>query len=96
MFDGDGMMNLKEKPFYLNDSQVQFIEQKIKHMSVDEKIGQLFCPINYIEDEDELRKFVRRFQPGGLMNRPGPAKNVQKNIGSCRRNPQSRFLFLRI
>lgn len=65
---------LKEKPFFLSNEQIAFVEQKLEEMTLEEKIGQLFLPINYIEDEQELRGFVRRFQPAGLMNRPAPAK----------------------
>ena len=63
---------LKEKPFYLNDEQVAFVEQTIENMSLDDKIGQLFLPINFIEEEQPLREFVRKFQPGGALNRPAP------------------------
>lgn len=63
-------INLKEKPFYLSDEQIAFVEEQIKSMTLNEKIGQLFLPINYIEDEKELRDFVRKYQPAGLMNRP--------------------------
>lgn len=65
---------LKEKPFFLSNEQIAFVEQKLEEMTLEEKIGQLFLPINYIEDEQELREFVRKFQPAGLMNRPAPAK----------------------
>lgn len=64
--------HLKEKPFFLTEEQIEFVDKKIKEMTLDEKIGQLFLPINYIEDENELREFVRKFQPAGLMNRPAP------------------------
>lgn len=66
--------HLKEKPFYLSDGQIEFVEQKLREMTLDEKIGQLFLPINYIEDEQALRGFVRKFQPAGLMNRPAKGK----------------------
>ncbi len=62
----------KKKPFYLNDEQLAFVEQTIESMSLDDKIGQLFLPINFIEEEQPLREFVRKFQPGGALNRPAP------------------------
>lgn len=70
--------NLKQSPFRLRDEQIQFVEKTISEMTMDEKIGQLFLPINYIEDEDKLREFVRRFQPAGLMNRPADGQQNQK------------------
>lgn len=69
---------LKQKPFFLNEEQINFVKQTLNKMTLDEKIGQLFLPINYIEDEEELRAFVKKFQPAGLMNRPAPAIQNQK------------------
>lgn len=72
--------HLKEKPFCLGEEEIAFVEQKLSEMTLDEKIGQLFLPINYIEDERELREFVKKFQPAGLMNRPAPGKsNLNKH-----------------
>ena len=69
---------LKQKPFFLNEEQIDFVKQTLDKMTLDEKIGQLFLPINYIENEEELRAFVKKFQPAGLMNRPAPAIQNQK------------------
>lgn len=69
---------LKQKPFFLNEEQIDFVKQTLNKMTLDEKIGQLFLPINYIEDEEELRAFVKKFQPAGLMNRPAHAIQNQK------------------
>lgn len=63
---------LKEKPFNLSEEQIVFVEKTIENMTLDEKIGQLFLPINFIEEEQPLREFVRKFQPGGALNRPAP------------------------
>lgn len=69
---------LKQKPFFLKEEQIDFVKQTLSEMTLDEKIGQLFLPINYIEDEQELRAFVKKFQPAGLMNRPVSAIQNQK------------------
>lgn len=63
---------LKEKPFNLSEEQIAFVEKTIENMTLDEKIGQLFLPINFIEEEQPLREFVKKFQPGGALNRPAP------------------------
>lgn len=63
---------LKEKPFNLSEEQIAFVEKTIENMTLDKKIGQLFLPINFIEEEQPLREFVRKFQPGGALNRPAP------------------------
>lgn len=64
---------LKEKPFCLSEKQVQSMEDLLSSMTLEEKIGQLFIPINYIEDEEEIREFVRTYQPAGILNRPNKA-----------------------
>lgn len=72
------IQKLKQKPFLLNEEQINFVQQKLNSMTLDEKVGQLFLPINYIQDEQELRSFVKQFQPAGLMNRPAPGGENQK------------------
>ena len=36
------MVDLKVKPFYLTDEQVEWVEKTIAGMTLDEKVGQLF------------------------------------------------------
>lgn len=71
-------IDLSKKPFYLKKEQIEVVKNTLEGMSLEEKIGQLFLPINFIEEEQELRCFVRKFQPGGLMNRPSEAENNQR------------------
>lgn len=35
---------LKEKPFCLKDGQIDWVENTLKDMSLDEKLGQMICP----------------------------------------------------
>lgn len=49
-------MNLREKPFYLNEEEIAWVENTYQSMSLEEKIGQLFCPIGYSTDPDYLKK----------------------------------------
>ena len=44
---GNKMVNLKDKPFYLNDDQIMWVEKTIQGMSLDEKIGQMFVDMVY-------------------------------------------------
>lgn len=71
-------VRLKEKPFFLSDSQADFVLRKLSAMTMEEKIGQLFFPINYLEKEEEIRSFIRRFQPAGILNRPAPGAINQR------------------
>ena len=38
------MIRYKENPFYLTEEQIQWVEDTYDSMSLDEKLGQLFCP----------------------------------------------------
>lgn len=71
-------IRFKEKPFYLNDEQIEFVKKTLNEMTIDEKIGQLFLPINHVADEESLRTFVRQYQPAGMMNRPAPGAQNYK------------------
>ncbi len=72
-------VNLREKPFYLNDSQAAWVEQTWEEMSLDEKIGQLFCCSIEQFDSDTLTT-VTELNFGSLMIRPFPLRGLQENI----------------
>ena len=39
------MIDLSIKPFYFDENKIKYIENILEKMSLEEKIGQLFCPI---------------------------------------------------
>ena len=47
------MVDLRQKPYYLNEEQVKWVEDTIASMTVEEKIGQLF--VNMVANADERR-----------------------------------------
>lgn len=70
------MVDLKAKPFYLDDEAVKWVEETIAGMSAEEKIGQLFCPVGYTTDRETLKSMLAR-GIGGMMYRAGPGKEIQ-------------------
>ncbi len=62
------MIDLKAKPFYLDDSQVQWVKDTLAGMTPEEKIGQLFVLMTYLPGvhEDRIRSEVETRHPGGL------------------------------
>lgn len=70
-------MNLAQKPFYLNDKAIKWVDETLTKMTIDEKIGQLFLPIGYSTDKDYLDSLLLH-HIGGLFFRPGNAKEVQE------------------
>ena len=72
------MFDFKAKPFYLKDEQVQWVNDTYEGMSIKEKIGQLFCPIVFTKEEDELRKLVQEKHIGGMLYREGPGEELRQ------------------
>ena len=70
-------MDLQAKPFYLDTRQEQWVQATRDAMTLEEKIGQLFCPIGITYDESELATLLGTVPIGGIMFRPGPAAQVQ-------------------
>lgn len=71
-------INLKGNPFYLNDNDIKWIEDTIKNMTLEEKIGQLFCPIGMIPDEEYLKNSLLSKHIGGILFRNGESKEMQR------------------
>lgn len=66
------------KPFYLTDEQLDWVEDTLKRMSEDEKIGQLFCHIAYSGDEAYLQRTLDVLKPAGIMLRPMDLESTVK------------------
>lgn len=70
-------MDLKAKPFYLQDEDIQWVKNTLDSMDLDAKVGQLFCPLGMNDDQTELQDMLENYQPGGIMYRPGEGVGVQ-------------------
>ena len=70
-------MDLKRKPFYLDDTAIEWVNNTLKGLTEDEKIGQLFFPIGF-STEKEYLNHLRSLGIGGLFFRPGVAEEVQQ------------------
>lgn len=71
-------IDLKGRPFYLNEEDISWVEKTKETMTLEEKIGQLFCNMGATDDEAQLKQMVESFHPGGLMYRPMSAEGVAK------------------
>ena len=72
------MIDYKGKPFYLTDEQIAWVENTWESMSLEEKIGQLFCPIVFTKDEKELRQLIQKRHIGGMLYREGPGEELRE------------------
>ena len=70
-------MNLKGKPFNLKDEDIAWVEETLASMTLEEKIGQLFCPIGYATDRGYLEFELLRHHIGGLFFRDGMSEEMR-------------------
>lgn len=70
------MIDYKGKPFYLDDTQIKWVEEIWEGMTLEERIGQLFCPIGYSSDQGYLKHCMLDKHPGGMMFRTAPQKEI--------------------
>lgn len=74
---GANMINLKVNPFFLDSNEIIWVEETLKSMTFEEKIGQLFCLPGTNTQPEELKKLTKEVGIGGIMYRPDEAKKVQ-------------------
>ncbi len=74
------MVDLKANPFFLNDDQADWVNETLSSMTVEEKIGQMFCPIGGNIEEGFLKGFLEEFKPGAMLYRPMPAAEVRRTL----------------
>ena len=71
------MPDLKAKPFYLNNEDIRWVRETLASMTLEEKAGQVFCPMGFSDDPGLLRHMLSDLHVGGMMFRPGPAAYIQ-------------------
>lgn len=70
------MVNLKAKPFNLEQGAIDWVVSTLEQMTVEEKIGQLFCTIGMSDDRGALDYLTKDIQVGGIMYRPTTGENL--------------------
>lgn len=83
--EGIFMVDLKQKPYFLNDEQIKYIEDKIKEMSIEDKIGQLFFVVGQDSDTVNLSEFTKKYRPGGIMYRPDKAAKIKDEVSEIQK-----------
>lgn len=83
------MVDLRKKPYFLNDEQIQQVEDTIQVMTEEEKIGQLFVyAVGLGEDRkpENLKKILDGYHPGGIRYQNGPAEELWDMADCLQRN----------
>lgn len=73
------MFDYKAKPFYLSDADIAWVEDTYRQMTTEEKIGQIFCPIEFSTDENALKRLVEEKHVGGVLYRKGAGKEIMES-----------------
>lgn len=83
------MVNLKEKPFYLNDDQIRWVEDSIAGMTLDEKLGQLFVVLQAQPGfgENRIEALLAQSHMGGLRWQNGGGKaDIYKQLATFQKH----------
>ncbi len=67
---------LKKKPFYLTEEQIDWVEQVKADMTLEEKLGQLFCANIREGTLEEIEGLMDLIPLGGVMYRPLPTERA--------------------
>ena len=59
------LVDLKAKPYYLSDEDIAWVENTIKEMTTEEKIGQLFINLFWSFDPEKAKKILEKYHIGG-------------------------------
>lgn len=71
------MVDLKKQPFYLSTQQINWVEDTLKKLSMEQKAGQLFCVMGGDYPLEQLKEMVRQSRVGGILYRPAPAEEIR-------------------
>lgn len=74
------MVDLKAKPFYLNDQEIRWVEDTIASMSLEEKLSQLFVLLKPVPgvNEEQIKSLMESARPGGMRWQGGDKETVAR------------------
>lgn len=80
------MIDLKQKPYYLQDEDIQWVKDTISGMTPEEKVGQLFFQLTASLEKDYLTELVTRYHLGGCRYNPAPGAAIQQMARTLQEN----------
>ncbi|MGL4653193.1 glycoside hydrolase family 3 protein [Cetobacterium sp.] len=84
-------VNLKQKPYNLDDIQISWVQETIKNMTTEEKIGQLFFNLFFFDNDHfsgnkyTNKEILDKFHIGGARYHGAKAKQVQELINELQK-----------
>ena len=70
------MVDLRAKPYYLNDEDIAWVENTIASMTDEEKVGQLFWQLTAGNSEEYLQELMEKYHLGGCRYNGMPGQMV--------------------
>lgn len=71
-------VDLKARPYFLEEEDCRWVEETILSMSMEEKVGQLFFQLTASQEEAYLKELMEKYHLGGCRYNPAPGKTVQE------------------
>ena len=72
------MIDLKGAPFFLDSEGIAWVHDTLQKMTIEKKIGQLFCPLGLSGRKKDLRYLTQEIGIGGIMFRPAKGEKAQE------------------
>ena len=72
-------INLKAKPFYLDEDDIRWVKDTLQKMSPEEKIGQLFFPLGISYNRFKLASLLKEIKPSGILFRANKKRKIYKS-----------------
>ena len=79
--DGESMEKtefLRRNPYWLSKERISRVEELFSTMTVEEKLGQVFCSEIRAGDEKTLKEITETYHMGAVMCLPAPAAELKK------------------
>ena len=72
------LVDLKAKPYYLSDEDIAWVENTMKEMTIEEKIGQLFINLFWSPDIGFNKNIIEKYHIGGARYTGGTSEKVHE------------------
>lgn len=73
-------VDLRANPFFLDDTQIAWVNRTRDGMTLREKVGQLICCVSPGDSCEELLARYRKIPYGGITFRVAPAKQIKERV----------------
>lgn len=80
------MVNLKVKPFYLKDEDIEWVESTISGMTTEEKIGQLFINLFTDLSPEKSKELNDKYHIGGARYHGGASGEIYELLANLQRS----------